>query len=502
MGRPLRLLGALAIVAMAFAPAAAAKPKPPKRGPGFEVGAAKALANPPEGQRLCLGGYGGCPDGGGRTMTGIGDDLYARALAVGRGEDGLVVVHTTNIGFFAAYKSAGLGIYHLRQEVAQRTGLPADQVIVQADHSHSAPDTIGIWGGVPVGYLSQMQGAAVDAAVRAWQSREPAHVFVGTADGPGVTSSYRNPPNVGTDDEFRLLWATAKDDGARIATLSNYSPHATVQKSDNKLASGDWPEWAAQIAEERFGGTGLGGVGTLGREDFGAQGEDNAAREADARGRLARMIDAATARGRPLRARDGLGVRSTFVTEPLGQPILALNLLPEGTVDGGGYDVSIDRATGPPWLTGAMVGTYAGAARIGDVFLGLSPGEPFPQIQRYLRDEGGITGAGTHFHLGATNDFLGYMVRPIEDYPQVFQEGAGYLIGYPEEEVFSRTAIPYDEACTDHWTLMVSPTIGSHVACTIQEAGLALGFEAGTRDPACDGLTRADGAGAPPELGR
>jgi hypothetical protein len=493
-----RLTLAVALLALGLPAQAAAKPDKGKQ-KHFEVGAAKTLANPEDGQRLCLGGYGACPDGGGRTMTGIADDLYARALAVGQRDTALIVVHTTNIGFFAAYKTEGLGIYHLRQQVAERTGVPAESVIVQADHSHSAPDTIGIWGGVPVSYLQRMQDAAVDAAVRAWQAREPADVFAGTADGPGVTSSYENPPNVGTDDEFRLLWADARDDGARIATLANYSPHATVQKSDNKLASGDWPEWAAQIAETRFGGTGLGGVGTLGREDFGARGENNADREADARARLERMIVDATASGGRVSPRGGLGVQSTFLTEPLGQPILALNLLPEGTVDAGGYDISIDRSVQPPFMTGPSVGTFAGAARIGDVFIGMSPGEAFPQIQRYLRDEGGITGARAYFHLGAANDFLGYMVRPIEDYPQVFQEGAGYLIGCPEEEIYSQAAIPYDPACTDHWTLMVSPTIGSHVACTIQDAGVALGFGAATRDPACPVLTGTDGVGAPPE---
>jgi hypothetical protein len=46
---------------------------------------------------------------------------------------------------------------------------------------------------------------------------------------------------------------------------------------------------------------------------------------------------------------------------------------------------------------------------------------------------------------------------------------------------------------------MVSPTIGSHVACTIQDAGVALGFGAATRDPACPVLTGTDGVGAPPE---
>jgi hypothetical protein len=273
-----------------------------------------------------------------------------------------------------------------------------------------------------------------------------------------------------------------------------------VLGSSNKGASGDWPEWAAQIAEQRFGGIGVAGVGTLGREDFGADeshGLDHA--EAEARARLSRMIDEATASATQVPAGDGVDVASVYVTEPIAQPVLFLNLMPEGAVDAGGYDISIDRDTRPPWLKGEALGTYAGAARIGDVFFGMSPGEPFPQIQEYLRDEGGVTGARAYFHLGATNDFLGYMVRPVEHYPQVLVEGAGYLIGCPEEEILVRSGLPYDEACTDHWTLMVSPTIGSHVACTIQEAAASVGFGTGRRDDGCDALTALDGVGAPPE---
>src|SRR3712207_4508460 len=195
---PLALLAALLLAAPS---AHAAKP-------AYQAGAAKVLANPPEGQRLCLGGYGACPNGRGRTMTGIGDDLYARALAISSGDDGLVLVTTTYIGLFAAYKTDGLGIYHLRQEVARRTGLRADHVIVQSDHSHAGPDTIGIWGGVPTSYLEQLQAAAVESGVQAWRARRPASIRVGTADGTGVTSSYDEEGHTATDDEFRLLFAS------------------------------------------------------------------------------------------------------------------------------------------------------------------------------------------------------------------------------------------------------------------------------------------------------
>jgi hypothetical protein len=49
---------------------------------------------------------------------------------------------------------------------------------------------------------------------------------------------------------------------------------------------------------------------------------------------------------------------------------------------------------------------------------------------------------------------------------------------------------------------MVSPTIGTHVACTIQATARRIGFGAGRTDRECAGLTAADGAGAPAEVRR
>src|SRR4051812_49587193 len=97
----MRLLVAALLLALALTPAAQAKPKPKA---GFEAGGAKVLVNPRE--NICLGGYGGCPPGGGRTMTHVKDDLYARALAIGDRDGGsFILVHTTNIGLFASYKT-------------------------------------------------------------------------------------------------------------------------------------------------------------------------------------------------------------------------------------------------------------------------------------------------------------------------------------------------------------------------------------------------------------
>jgi hypothetical protein len=492
-----RLALVTALAALAACPAVATAKDKPWR--GYRAGGAKVLVNPKE--KICLGGYGSCTPGGGRTMTGVRDDLYARAIAFSDRKDGsMILVHTVNIGLFASYKTiAGVGAYHVRQAIAERTGVPADHVIVQADHSHSGPDTIGIWGGIPTSYLEQLQAGAVDAAVAAWDARKPAVLYAGTADGPGITSSYDSEPNLETDDEFRLLYADDAKTGERLVTYANYSPHATVLGSGNKGASGDWPEWAALIAEQRFGGTGVGSVGTLGREDFGAK-DDGDEGEKQARARLGGLITAATDAAKRVTTSGGVKVRTTFIREPIAQPVLLANLAPEGaTFNLPGYDISIDRDVNAPWLTGGTLGTFAGAARIGDLFFATAPGESFPELQAYLREEGGVTGPRIHFYLGAANDFLGYMLRPVDHYPQVAGEGALFLAGCPEQEFLAGAGVAYDDACTDHWTLMVSPTIGTHVSCTVQDAAVALRFTRGTTDRACEALTAADGAGGPAE---
>ena len=195
------------------------------------------------------------------------------------------------------------GARHPRPAPGGRPGGRAStpsSVIVQADHSHSGPDTIGIWGGVPTSYLRQLQTAAVDAAVAAWQAPRAR----GRLRGDGARPRARRPrtpsrrtsgPTTSSGCCGRRRATTAE----RIATLSNYSPHATVQKSAQQARLG---RLAGVGGPDRRGsgsaGHGQGGVGTLGREDFGSVGANDAEREADARARLSRLIDEAHAAGR------------------------------------------------------------------------------------------------------------------------------------------------------------------------------------------------------------
>ena len=492
----------------------------------FQVGTGQANHDPTS--RVCIGG--------GSTNCGraagpedgpdwIRDELLARAFAI-TGDNGetFIVVTTTNIGYFLAYKaeqSGFNGIYDVRLRIARATGVPSTNVTVVSDHSHNGPDTIGIWGGVSADYLKITADAVVSAAVQAYAARRPALIRVAAVNQngapvegvPGLDSSYDLPP--GNDpargnpyNEFRLLTADDAETGERLLSFVNYAPHATVTNGDRVdgryRLTGDWAAWAPQEAEQLYGGMGVAAVGALGATDWNKSG-DIEAKEAEARSRLRTLLAAATARLRPVQGGQ-VQVESTFIREAITQPALLLNYKPgldrnDPAVPSDGFDVRIDRAVLPPFLTGTVVGTYVSAVRIGDLFLSTFPGEPFGELDHAIQDEGRVQGASEHFLLGGANDFFGYMVKNPETYEQALRTGAGYLAGCPEEDAATQLGLrPAGEgACADHWTLMVSPTIGSHIVCTLQDAADRLGFTTANRDAECPVLTALDGQAAPPE---
>jgi hypothetical protein len=460
--------------------------------PDFLVGAAAVSADPEAPyDGMCLGGYGAfC----GMPMQDILHPLFARALAI-TGEQGegdtLVVVTVTAVGLFADYKPewGEVGAQAIRERIAERTGLAPSNVVLQSDHSHASPDTIGIWGGVTVEYMEQLRDAAVAAGVQAVEAREPADLTVATVEGPPLRTLYDAPPTDVADLDFRVLYADAPD-GRRVATFVNYSPHATVLGNTRGRASGDWPAIAAEMVETRDGGTGVATIGAIGATDWEERGS-GVKTEAEARERLTRLLDEAEQARVPVGS-DEVAVRATFIREVLAQPILALNLLPTipGELAGQDGSVSIQRATTPPWLTGAVMGTVVSTARVGDVLLWSNPGEAFPQMQFRVRD--GVD-ALAHFPIGAANDFLGYQTDDLATYRQAFEAGTAlYLVGCPDREL--RRTLGFDDGCNDHWTLMVSPTIGTHVVCSTQSAAEQFGFvvDPDTRNSRCPALTATD----------
>ncbi len=455
-------------------------------GAGYRVGVAARDINPGadgkfDGGTVFLGGYGfgANPVTGSRPADGIlADGIHVRALAVSDGSGAFGIADIETQGWFTATKDGPYGIVDMRRAVEERTNgaLKASQVVVQSDHSHSGPDTIGVWGGVPVAYRKMIADRTVDAIVAAFQDQRPGTLYYGTAPGRDLLSNQfdYDAPNKAVDSDVRVLQARGPS-GKPFATLLNFSAHTTVLGGSNQKVSGDWVQAANPLLADRFGGEAVTVVATLGRTQPADRGCDAAplppegptrdlcSIRAYAQRVVERAEDAAIA-AEPLGGDPVVAARSYLVQDAASSGlILGLNYAgdPTGT--------PLNRALTPPWLTGNVLGTVTASARIGDVLLSTFPGEAYPQIALEISDRVPARG---HMTAGLANDQLGYLIAPYEAYPEPIRRS-----------FFNQRGDEVSPIDNDNYFFNVSHTMGERVVCSgLRGAGEVFGKGTALRD--------------------
>ncbi len=76
----------------------------------------------------------------GRLAHGVRDSLWARTLVLESAEQRLVIVVLDVIGF------NGNRVRGAKAALAEEYGIHRDEVIIASTHTHSGPDTMGMWG--------------------------------------------------------------------------------------------------------------------------------------------------------------------------------------------------------------------------------------------------------------------------------------------------------------------------------------------------------------------
>jgi hypothetical protein len=300
-----------------------------------------------------------------------------------------------------------------------------------------------------------------DAIVEAYQSMRPGRLYYGTAPGRDLLSNQFGYDaahgNDTLDSDVRVLQARDKR-GNTFATLLNFSAHSTVLGSGNTKISGDWPQLANPLLEQRFGGEAMTVVGTLGRTQPGDRGcGDPAATDEDAQNLcklhdyadrvVDRAADAAAA-AKPVGGDPLVAARSYLIEDVASSPLL-LGLLYGGAPIG----IPINRATTPPWITGNVIGTVTASARIGDVLLSSGPGEMYPQIP--LKVAATVPARG-YMTAGLANDQLGYLIAPFESYPEPIRRS-----------FFNERGDEVSPIDNDNYFFNVSHTMGERVTCSL-----------------------------------
>jgi len=185
--------------------------------------------------------------------TGLHDDLLAKALYLGDGESGVVLITADIIGLNHAQATA------IRTKVAAGAGVSADAVMITCSHTHSGPVTpcIRYLGDVDEDYMAATEGklAAIGiAAARAarpatcgWR-RESVRIHNNrrqrTPEGMAIGVNPR-----GTVAPWADVLAVDTAEGRPLARWFMHACHAVVLGGENLLLSGDWPGYAQRVLE-------------------------------------------------------------------------------------------------------------------------------------------------------------------------------------------------------------------------------------------------------------
>jgi hypothetical protein len=201
-----------------------------------------------------------------RKSREILDPLEAGAVHLADGDRHVTLVTLDLIGF----------AHPLVELVRDRlTGLVPEprNTLVCSTHTHSGPDTMGLWGpsffgvlprksGVDWRYMEQLLAAIVRAARDAAAGAVPVSVRPARFGVP--PDWFRNDRKGGGKDDFGTAVAFEAADGTRVATLVNFAAHPETLWEGNPLVSPDYPGALRRRLRETAKGVPLFFSGALG----------------------------------------------------------------------------------------------------------------------------------------------------------------------------------------------------------------------------------------------
>lgn len=319
-------------------------------------------------------------------------DLTVRALVLEQGATRVAFVSADFLGF------PGVLGNKVRSAV---TGIPAQNILIGATHTHSAPDCYGFpGGGMDPKYLETVCTRMAEAINEAVNSLRPAKLKIATGEAQGKIA-YNYYAERLYDPRCHVIQAVDPS-GKVIATLVNYAIHPEVLGSERGVCSPDLVGPLYERLAEKTGGIGIfmnsaqGGMVTADNRQS-SSGEANSWDECRRIGYLLadealRIVDKT-----PEQLSPKLYCAARPLTLPVDSPLMRalLKELPSS-----------------PGATADAVETQLNLVNVGNAQILTIPGEALPNIGFYLKRKM----RGEHNLLfGLCNDAFGYILTK-EDY--------------------------------------------------------------------------------------
>ena len=370
---------------------------------------------------IYMGGYGIGPM---NPITSVDEEgLWVRTVAIGDGTDTIVLTIIDGTSYLGDYNKfcTDCGAFELARDLGAELGIDPAGFMIASTHSHTAPDFIGGWGGVPQWYQDQVTEAIRTSIRSSVKKMKPATLEAGEVLARQFNGERRDTYRSAESDTLGWFRAVNTANGKTIATVGAYAAHPVTADEGGGVGNADFPAVFDHAVERRFGGVGLyfmKGLGNMSpRGDKFAMGEGLASLIPEVgKGTRVEGTDVRAARAmwdQPV-TNPGLTALGTpgFFDRPFSQTPAALNT---------------GKNAQRPCVSASPVSVHTGitAAKVGNLSLTGAPGEIFSNIGNTLeeRNAGGVT-----LPLAQVNDGLGYVIQNFESYADG-RAGAGFVGG-------------------------------------------------------------------------
>ncbi len=341
-----------------------------------------------------------------RRSTGVHDDLKVAALVLSDGQQEIVFLSVDSLGLMAPLVDA----------IREAAGIEPGHLILGSSHTHSGPDSVGLWGpdeyhsGVDPAYLEQAQAQAAACIVEARSELRAARIRLASADTEDLALSHNSRASAQhpdpTDFEMSLMRVQTPA-GQAIATVVNWACHAEVLTEENTLVTADYVHYLRAKLEAQGAGNVLFLNGAIGGMVTPTTEERTFAAAQTMGERLASRALSAL-QGTQVIAEPALSAQAQTMQLPLGNPIfyeaLQRGLISRTTIEMPNTDPRYN-----PY--GLGMETTVTVASVAPAQFAVFPGEAFPAIGLRVKSE--MTGL-VRFFVGLGNDELGYVMDDNE----------------------------------------------------------------------------------------